>query len=63
MRAHKAGVAKLRLTGRIRPTGQFNPAHQIPCTLIQAPRFPLWTAVDQHWLLPVSFWLVFRSST
>jgi len=50
-----SGVAKLQPVGHIWCTDQFNPAWQIPCTFFQAPRFLLWIAVQQHWLLPVSF--------
>jgi len=35
---------------RLRPSDQFNPAGQIPCTFFQTTRFRLWTAVQQHWL-------------
>ena len=34
------GVAKLRPAGRIRPTNQFNPARQIPCTFFSSITFP-----------------------
>ena len=40
--------------GRIRPSYLFNSSRQKPCTFFQAPRFRLWTAVQQHWLLPVT---------
>jgi len=39
---------------RIRPADRFNPARQTPCTFFQAPRFRLWTAVQEHWLLSIS---------
>jgi len=51
---YTTGVAKLQPSGHIRPADQFNPTQQIPCTFFQAPRFRLWTAVQQHWLLPVT---------
>jgi len=34
------GVAKLRPAGRIRPTEQFNPPRQIPCTSFSSTTFP-----------------------
>jgi len=45
-----------------RPTSLFRPAKYL-ADFFQAPRFRLWTAVQQHWLLPVSCWFVCRSST
>jgi len=39
-----AGVATLQPAGRIRPAKSL-------AQFFQAPRFPLWTAVQQHWLL------------
>jgi len=53
----QAGVAKLR------PADQFNPPVKYLAHFFQALRFRLWTAVQQHWLLLVSCWLVCRSST
>jgi len=49
--------------GQTTAADQFNPARQRPWTFFQAPGFRLWTAVQQHWLLPVPCWLVCRSST
>jgi len=56
-------VAKLRPASRVRPADQFNLPRRIPCIFFPAPRFRLWPGVQQHWLLPVSCWLVCRSST
>jgi len=51
----RTGVAKLRPAGCIRPVNQFNPDHQIYCTFFSSTTFPtVWTAVQQHWLLPVT---------
>jgi len=43
------------------PTSLIRPAKYL-AHLFQAPRFRLWTAVQQHWLMPVSCWLVCHSS-
>jgi len=43
------------------PTSLIRPAKYL-AHFSQAPRFELWTAVQQYWLLPVSCWLVCRSS-
>ena len=44
---------KTMARGRIQPPDQFNPVRQIPCTFFQVPRFRLWTAMQQNWLLLV----------
>jgi len=45
---------KTTANGRIQPADQFNPARQIHYTFFQVPRFRLWTAMQQNWLLLVT---------
>jgi len=48
----RSGKTTVRV--RMRPADQFNPARQIHRPFFQEPRFRLWTAVQQNWLLPVT---------